>query len=95
MGHNKVDKWRTGLDSIQSVNHHDSESPLNTMAFSSPTNSTLENLVDPNDSASQVSPIISESSLDNVTGAADATRVYDITDPKLLNLYIGDETMDF
>lgn len=87
MGENKVKKWRNKLDSTQSVDLHDTESPLTSLAFGSPNNSTLDKLVDPDDSASQVSPIIS--------GAADANRVYHITDPGVLNLYMHDETMDF
>ena len=58
IGYGKVDKWRTGLDSIQSVNLHDSETPITSMAFGSPDNSTLDKLVDPDDSASQISEII-------------------------------------
>jgi hypothetical protein len=59
MGYNKVTKWRNKLDSTQSVDLHDTESPLTSLAFSSPNNSTLNKLIDPDDSASQVSPIIS------------------------------------
>jgi hypothetical protein len=89
IGENKVKKWRCKLDSTQSVDLHDSESPLTSLAFGSPNNSTLDKLVDPDDSASQLSPIISGS------GAADANRVYDVTDSGVLNLYMQDETMDF
>lgn len=66
---------------------HDSESPLTNLAFGSPNNSTLDKLVDPNDSASQLSLIVS--------GAADANRVYNVTDSGVLNLYMQDETIDF
>ena len=89
MGHNKVNKWRNKLDSIQSVDHHDSESPLTTIAFGSPNNSTLDKLIDPDDSASQISEVVSESNLQNVE---DANRVYDMSNIKdvldlLLKLY--------
>jgi hypothetical protein len=77
MGYNKVDKWRTGLDSIQSVNLHDSESPLTNMAFGSPNNSSLDKLLDPNDSASNITEVISESnlSLQNVGELIDPTQI--------------------
>lgn len=53
MGYSKVDKWRNNIDSNQSVDLHNSESDLTTMKFGS--DSGLENLVDPNDSASNFS----------------------------------------
>jgi hypothetical protein len=61
MGHNRIDYWRNNLDSIQSVDLHDSESPLTTIKFGS--DSPLQKLVDPNDSASNISEVVSESSL--------------------------------
>jgi|SRR6267378_5969839 len=84
IGYNKVDKWRNKLESMQSVDLHDSESPLTTFAFCSPNKSTLDNLIDPNDSASQISEIISESSLH-----VPSNSVYDITDPEVLNFING------
>jgi len=93
LGQNKVNKWINKLDSVQEVSLLDSESPLTILKFEN--DSELQNLIDPNDSASNVSEVVSQSNLQNVAGAADATRVYDITDPELLNLYLGDETMDF
>lgn len=74
MGHNKVDKWRNTIDSNQSVSLHDSETSLTNIAFGSPNN--LQELVGPDDSASNVSEVVSESSLQNVEA-----KVYDITDP--------------
>lgn len=37
IGENKVIKWRTNLDEVQSVDLHDSESPLTTLKFDSDT----------------------------------------------------------
>jgi hypothetical protein len=65
-----VEKWKNNLDSVQSLDLHDSESPLVRIAGVSP---NLENLILPSDSASQVSEIISESSL-NIP----SNSVYDI-----------------
>ena len=85
IGLTNVDKWRTGLDSIQSVNHHDSESPLTSIVFSSPDNSTLDKLVDPDDSVSQVSEVVSE--------LVDSNNIYDITDPEVLQNLIEDPSV--
>lgn len=74
----KVTKWRNNLDSIQSVNLHDSESPLD--STSALTNSSLQQLVNPDDSASQITEIVSESNLQ--TGS---NIVYDITDKTVYN----------
>jgi hypothetical protein len=72
LGQNKVTKWRNNLDSVQSVDLPNSESPLTSMAFGSP-NTGLDKLLDPNDSASNVSEVISESSLQ-----IPSNSVYDI-----------------
>lgn len=64
MGHNKVEKWRTKLDSNQTIDLHDSENNLTTIKLE--TDSTLQQLVGPNDSASQISEVVSESNLQNV-----------------------------
>lgn len=61
---------------------HDSEAPLTSTSPIS--NSTLENLLNPDDSASNVVPL-----------PAEADKVYDINDPSVLNLLMGDETVDF
>jgi len=90
MGYNKVEKWRNKLDFYQSVVHQDSDSPL----ASEVTNTTLQNLVGPNDSASNVSEVVSESNLQNLESNV-VNKVYDITDPGVLNLYMHDETIDF
>jgi hypothetical protein len=82
LGYNKVDNWRNKLDSNQSVDLHNSNSDLTTFKFES--DSELQNLVDPNDSASNVSEVVFE-----------ADRVYDITELKTVNLLMGDETIDF
>jgi hypothetical protein len=49
--------------------------------------SSLQQLVDPNDSASQVSEVISESSIQNVA------RVYDITDQEVLANFMEDPSV--
>jgi len=70
------------LDSAQSVDLHDSDFSLT----SDISNSTLQHLVDPNDSVSQISEVVSETSLQNVESVTN--RVYDITDPTVLANYI-------
>jgi hypothetical protein len=92
MGYNKVANWRNKLDSIQSVDLHDSESPLNHIAFGSPNNSTLDNLVDPDESASQVTEVVSESSLQNVETV---NRVYDMNNPADVLDLMNDPTVVF
>lgn len=69
-GHDGVENWRNKIDSMQSLDLHDSESPLTKIGNTSP---NLENLILPADSASQVSEVISESSL-NIP----SNSVYDI-----------------
>ena len=71
MGQNKVEKWRNNLNSDQSVDLHNSDSPLTTLKFGS--DSELQNLVDPNDSASQISEVVSNSA----TNINSSIRVYD------------------
>ena len=80
LGQNKVAKWRNKLDSIQSVDLHDSESTLNKITFHDPNDSTLDKLVNPDDSASQISEVISE--LQDV-GSNIVGPVYNITDPTM------------
>jgi hypothetical protein len=79
IGMRRVVKWRNKLDPNQSVDLHDSESPLTTLNFE--TESKLQNLVDPNDSASQVSEVISESALQttsNIVGAYDINYLHEL-----------------
>ena len=77
MGYNKVNKWRNNLDSVQSVDQCDSESPLTTLRFGS--ESQLENLITPDESASQ----ISEPVLQNVNEAgSSAGTLYDMSNAK-------------
>lgn len=71
MGENKVNKWRNNLEAIQEASIFDSESPLTIIRFG--TDSPLQQLVNPDDSASNVSEIISESSLH-----VPSNSVYDI-----------------
>ena len=92
MGYNKVSNWRNNLDSIQSVDLHDSESPLTIMAFGSPNNSTLDKLVDPDESASQVTEVISESNLQNVETV---NRVYDMSNRQDVLDLMNDPTVVF
>jgi hypothetical protein len=61
MGYNKVTKWRNKLNPDQSIDLQDSESLLTTFRFE--TDSPLQNLVDLDDSASNISDVVSESSL--------------------------------
>jgi U3 small nucleolar ribonucleoprotein component len=51
LGQVGVENWRNNLDSIQSVSLNDSESPLTAVM----SNSSLHQLVGPDDSASQIS----------------------------------------
>jgi hypothetical protein len=76
LGQNKVSKWRNNLDSIQSTDLHNSESSLTKITFHNPNDSTLDRLVDPDDSASQISEVVSEANLQNVETA---NRVYDMS----------------
>src|ERR1700744_106368 len=82
IGINKVAKWRNKLDSIQSVNLNNSESSLTNLKFG--TDSELQKLVTPDESASQISEIISE-----------AEKVYGVTEAATLNLLMSDETIEF
>jgi hypothetical protein len=93
LGQNKVTKWRTGLDSIQSVDLPNSESPLTSLAFCSPNSSTLDNLLDPNDSASNISEVVSEANLQNVEPISN--RVYDMSNIKDVLDLMNDPTVVF
>jgi hypothetical protein len=73
LGYNKVNNWKNKLDSDQSVDLHNSDSPLTTLKFES--DSELQYLVDPNDSASQISEVVSNSA----TNINSSIRVYDMT----------------
>jgi hypothetical protein len=88
MGYNKVEKWRNNIDSNQSVDLHDSESPLIMNGFTE-TPSTLEtlgNLVVPDKSASQISEVISESNLQEV-------RIYDMNNADDVLSLMNDPTV--
>jgi hypothetical protein len=69
IGINKVENWKTNLDLIQSVDLHNSESSLSTQNI----NKNLDNLVDPNDSASNISEVISNVS---AVGTNDVVNYY-------------------
>lgn len=86
-GHDKVDNWRNNINSTQSVDIQDSESSLTNIKFGN--TSDLQNLVDTNDSVSNISEVLSNNSV------SESTRVYDITDPELLNLYMKDDTKEY
>ena len=92
LGQNKVEKWRNKLDASQSVNLHDSESPLTTMAFGN--GSELQELVGPNDSASQVSEVVSEANLQDVNEVV-ANRVYDMSNARDILDLMNDPTVIF
>jgi hypothetical protein len=92
MVYNKVTKWRNNLDSIQSVDHHDSESPLTILRFE--TDSPLQQLVGPNDSASNISEVVSESNLQKVESTSNVnSRIYDMNDPEVLADLMNDPTV--
>ena len=94
MGYNKVNKWRNNLDPTQSVDIHDSESPLTKITFHDPNDSTLDKLVNPDDSASQVSEVISENGLQVVEGPANSEdRIYDTSNPTDLADLMNDPTV--
>jgi hypothetical protein len=94
LGQNKVDKWRNNLDSIQSTDLHNSESPLTRITFEDPSDSTLDKLLNPNDSASQVSEVISESGLQIVEPTPKLeTRIYDTSNPTDLADLMNDPTV--
>lgn len=88
-----VNNWRNELDSIQSIDIHDSEGPLTNIAFSSPNNSSLDKLIDPNDSASQISEVVSESILQNISNTAE--RVYDMSNRQDVLDLMNDPTVAF
>jgi len=88
IGMKGVDKWRNNLDSNQSLDLPDSESPLITLGlYNAEYESSLENLVNPNDSASNVSEVISEANLQNVN------RIYDTSNPADLADLWNDSTI--
>lgn len=78
IGVGKVEKWINKLDYVQSVDLNDSDSSLTNIVFGSPDN--LQQLVDPNDSASQVSEKIS--GLQNVESVS---NVVETTGPHLVD----------
>ena len=92
LGHNKVAKWRNKLDPDQSVDLNNSESTLTKITFHNPNDSTLDRLVDPDDSASQVSEVVSEANLQNVETA---NRVYDMSNPADVLDLMNDPTVVF
>nr|AQU12777.1 hypothetical protein [Thelephora ganbajun] len=95
MGYNKVEKWRNNLDSVQSVSLNDSESPLTKLVFGS--DSDFQSLVGPEDSASQITEIVSEpvSNLQVPSEVAEFNPIYgyDIIDQNLLFELVKDPTV--
>jgi len=89
MGYNKVAKWRNKLDSDQSIDLHNSDSSLTTLKFGS--DSELQNLVDPNDSASQISEVVSNSA----TNINSSIRFYDMNNPADVLDLMNDPTVVF
>jgi len=90
MGYNKIEKWRNNLDSIQSVDLHDSENPLTVLKFG--TESSLQQLVTPDDSTSNICEVISENNLQNVETA---NRFYDMNNPADVLDLMNDPTVVF
>jgi len=91
LGHKKVNKWRNKLASNQSVDLQDSESSLTNLRFE--TESNLQQLVNPDDSASNISEIVSLSNLQDVV--SEANRVYDMSNRQdVLDLF-NDPTVLF
>jgi len=87
MGYSKVDKWRNNIDSNQSIDLHDSESPLITVGtYNEEYETSLEELVNPNDSASNISEVISNN-------VSESKIVYDITDPTVLENLLNDPSV--
>jgi hypothetical protein len=72
IGENAIINWKNNLDSIQSVDLHDSETPL-----SSPVEVTseLDKLVDPIDSASNVCEVVSNVSTNSITDVVDNSYI--------------------
>jgi hypothetical protein len=94
MGQNKVAKWRNKLDSIQSVDLHDSASPLDCTSVIS--NSTLQQLVNPDDSASNISEVISEANLQKGVGLVrTVNRIYDMSNVNDVLDLMNDPTVVF
>ena len=89
MGQNKVEKWRNNLNSDQSVDLHNSDSPLTTLKFGS--DSELQNLVDPNDSASQISEVV----FNSATNINSSIRVYDMNNRADVLDLMNDPTVVF
>lgn len=82
MAYSKVNKWIHKIDPSTLESDH----TIDSVGSQSP----LQNLVSPDDSASNVSEVISESKLDNLVHPDDSAsnvvaRVYDITDRAVLN----------
>lgn len=91
IGMREVYKWRNELDSDQSVDLHDSESPLDSTR--SLTNSSLENLVNPDDSASNVSEVTTDAGLgDGFDYDVNDFKgvLHDINDVEIYQQYLND-----
>jgi len=79
LGQYNVNRWRNNLDSIQSVSLNDSETSLTSVI----SNSTVKNLIFPDDSASNINEVISESNLQEVAS------IYQINDFDTYNALIS------
>lgn len=73
LGQNKVAKWRKGLEFPSSLN-----STSNHTIDTTVTNTSLDRIVNPGDSASNIKEVVSESNLDDAVDL-----VYNITDPTM------------
>jgi len=88
MGYNKVEKW------INKLNPSTVESNHTISSVSS--DSSLQQLVNPDDSASNVSEVVSESALPNVNEVvSEASRVYDMSNIKDVLDLMNDPTVVF
>jgi len=84
IGENRINNWINKLDSVQEVSLHDSESSLT--QFSLETDSPLQQLVNPDDSVSNISEVISESNLQIVNEVlSEAVIPYNINDVETYN----------
>jgi hypothetical protein len=95
LGQNKVvNKWINKLDSVQEVSLQDSESSLTNLRFG--TESNLQQLVNPDDSASNISEIVSLSNLQDVNEVvSEANRVYDMSNRQDVLDLMNDPTVIF
>lgn len=96
IGIDRIYNWRNKLPSNQSIDLHDSESPLTILKFGNDTE--LDQLLDPNDSASNISEVIFEGSQSTNVQAVNTAnnvvnRVYDMSNRQDVLDLINDPTV--